>query len=82
MCSPDCIGTADPCITLPADLGSIVTRSLRPNQLPIETLRWLERRLHSLEQQERYECAYSLRMEVAEWLMGDMDANLAAPIPL
>ena len=82
FCSPDCIGTTDPCITLPTPAGSIVTRPSRPNQLPIETLRWLERRLHSLERQGRYECAYSLRMEVAEWLLGDMDANLAVPAPL
>tara|TARA_B100001939_G_C16937879_1_gene616962 strand:- start:2230 stop:2430 length:201 start_codon:yes stop_codon:yes gene_type:complete len=58
---------------------SIVARSMRPNQLPVETLRWLERRLASLEQQRRYECAYALRMEVAEWLLGAMDANLAVP---
>ncbi|MBL6803489.1 MAG: hypothetical protein ISQ52_10400 [Synechococcus sp. BS307-5m-G38] len=52
---------------------------MRPNQLPVETLRWLERRLSSLERQERYECAYALRMEVAEWLLGAIDANLAVP---
>ncbi|OUW53968.1 MAG: hypothetical protein CBD48_05730 [Cyanobacteria bacterium TMED188] len=56
--------------------------SMRPNQLPIETLRWLERRLLSLERQERFECAYALRMEVADWLLGDVDANLAVPISL
>ncbi|MEC8688703.1 MAG: hypothetical protein VXX57_04375 [Cyanobacteriota bacterium] len=55
---------------------------MRPNQLPIETLRWLERRLLSLERQERFECAYALRMEVADWLLGDVDANLAVPISL
>ena len=55
---------------------------MRPNQLPIETLRWLERRLVSLERQGRYECAYALRMEVAEWLLGAVDANLTAPAPL
>ena len=58
---------------------SIVTRPMRPNQLPVETLHLLERRLESLEQQGRYECAYALRMEVAEWLLGAMDANLAVP---
>ena len=52
---------------------------MRPNQLPIETLRWLERRLVSLERQGCYECAYALRMEVAEWLLGAGDANLTAP---
>ena len=45
----------------------------------METLRWLERRLSSLECQGRYECAYALRMEVAEWLLGAIDANLAVP---
>ena len=58
---------------------SIVARSMRPNQLPVETLRWLERRLASLEEQGRHECAYALRMEVAEWLLGAIDANLAVP---
>ena len=52
---------------------------MRPNQLPVETLHFLERRLESLEQQGRYECAYALRMEIAEWLLGAMDANLAVP---
>ena len=56
-----------------------MTRSVRPYQLPIETLRWLERRLISLERQQRYMCAYALRMEVAEWLLGSGDANLIAP---
>lgn len=55
---------------------------MRPNQLPIETLRWLQHRLASLEHQERYECAYALRMEIAEWLLGAEDANLTAPAPL
>ena len=58
---------------------SIVARSMRPNQLPLETLHLLERRLESLEQQGLYESAYALRMEVAEWLLGAMDANLAVP---
>ena len=79
FCSPDCIAGACPCITVMSLGTSIVARSMRPNQLPVETLRWLERRLASLEQQGRYECAYALRMEVAEWLLGAMDANLAVP---
>ena len=79
FCSPDCIAGACPCITVMILRPSIVARSMRPNQLPVETLRWLERRLASLEQQGRYECAYALRMEVAEWLLGAMDANLAVP---
>ena len=79
FCSPDCIAGACPCITVMTLRHSIVARSMRPNQLPVETLRWLERRLASLEQQGRYECAYALRMEVAEWLLGAMDANLAVP---
>ena len=52
---------------------------MRPNQLPIETLRWLERHKTPLKRQGRYECAYALRMEVAEWLLGAGDANLTAP---
>jgi|TARA_E500000178_G_scaffold211149_1_gene208420 hypothetical protein len=82
LCSPDCIGPAHPCINLASHEELIVARPVRPNQLPIETLRWLERRLLSLERQERYECAYALRMEVAEWLLGAVDANLTAPAPL
>ena len=79
FCSPDCIAGACSCITVMTLWPCIVARSMRPNQLPVETLRWLERRLASLEQQGRYECAYALRMEVAEWLLGAMDANLAVP---
>ena len=44
-----------------------------------ETLYWLRRRLVSLEQQERYECAYALRMELAEWILGSEDGNLRVP---
>ena len=79
FCSPDCIAGACSCITVMFLWPCIVARPMRPNQLPVETLRWLERRLASLEHQGRYECAYALRMEVAEWLLGAMDANLAVP---
>ena len=44
-----------------------------------ETLYWLQRRLMSLERQERFECAYALRMEVAEWILGAEDGNLKVP---
>ena len=54
-------------------------RFQQANQLPQETLRWLEQRLSTLEQKQRFECAYALRMEVAEWLLKDLNANLALP---
>ena len=44
-----------------------------------ETLYWLKRRLLSLERQERFECAYALRMEVAEWILGAEDGNHRVP---
>ena len=50
-----------------------------PHQLAISTLRTLEQRLKLLEEEGRYECAYALRMEVADWLLGVRDANLSAP---
>jgi len=56
-----------------------VPRFQQANQLPQETLRWLEQRLSTLEQQQRFECAYGLRMEVADWLLKDLNANLAVP---
>ena len=58
---------------------SIVTRSGRPNQVATATLQTLEQRLTVLEEDGRYECAYALRMEIADWLLGSKDANLAAP---
>ena len=57
----------------------IVARSEGPHQLVISTLRTLEQRLSLLEEEGRYECAYALRMEVADWLLGVRDANLSAP---
>ena len=39
----------------------------------------LEQRLSLLEEEGRFECAYALRMEVADWLLGARDANLSAP---
>ena len=56
----------------------IVARSEGPHQLAISTLRTLEQRLKLLEEEGRYECAYALRMEVADWLLGFRDANLSA----
>ncbi len=57
----------------------IVARSKGPHQLPSSTLRTLEQRLSLLEEEGRFECAYALRMEVADWLLGARDANLSAP---
>ena len=57
----------------------IVARSEGPHQLAISTLRTLEQRLKLLEEEGRYECAYALRMEVADWLLGVRDVNLSAP---
>ena len=56
-----------------------MTRSERPNQVATATLQTLEQRLTVLEENGRYECAYALRMEIADWLLGSKDANLAAP---
>ena len=57
----------------------IVARSKGPHQLAISTLRTLEQRLSLLEEEGRYECAYALRMEVADWLLRARDANLSGP---
>ena len=54
----------------------IVTRSEVPHQLASSTLHTLEQRLRLLEEEGRFECAYALRMEVADWLLGARDANL------
>ena len=58
----------------------IVARSKGPHQLASSTLRTLEQRLSLLEEEGRFECAYALRMEVADWLLGAKDANLSAPL--
>ena len=57
----------------------IVARSNGPHQVASSTLRTLEQRLSLLEEEGRFECAYALRMEVADWLLGARDANLSAP---
>ena len=57
----------------------IVARREGPHQLATATLRTLEQRLSLLEEEGRFECAYALRMEVADWLLGAEDANLSAP---
>ena len=57
----------------------IVARSKGPYQLASSTLRTLEQRLSLLEEEGRFECAFALRMEVADWLLGAGDANLSAP---
>ena len=59
---------------------SIVPRSKCPHRLTSSTLRTLEQRLSLLEEEGRFECAYALRMEVADWLLGARDANLSAPL--
>ena len=56
----------------------IVARSNGLHQVASSTLRTLEQRLSLLEEEGRYECAYALRMEVADWLLGARDANLSA----
>ena len=56
-----------------------MARSKDPHQLTSSTLRTLEQRLSLLEEEGRFECAYALRMEVADWLLGAGDANLSAP---
>ena len=58
----------------------IVARSKGPHQLASSTLRTLEQRLSLLEEEGRFECAYALRMEVADWLLGARDANLSSPL--
>ena len=57
----------------------IVARSKGPHQLASSTLSTLEQRLSLLEEEGRFECAYALRMEVADWLLGSRDAHLSAP---
>ena len=57
----------------------IVARLEGPHQIATATLRTLEERLRVLEEKGHYECAYALRMEVADWLLGARDANLNAP---
>ena len=54
----------------------IVARSNDLHQVAGSTLRTLEQRLSLLEEEGRFECAYALRMEVADWLLGARDANL------
>jgi len=44
-------------------------------QLPAETRRWIERSLQVLEGAQRFEDAYALRMELADWLLQDDDGN-------
>lgn len=44
-------------------------------QLPAETRRWFERCLQALEGAQRFEDAYALRMELADWLLQD-DAGI------
>ena len=57
----------------------IVPRSNGLHQVSSSNLRTLEQRLIMLEEEGRFECAYALRMEVADWLLGARDANLSAP---
>ena len=45
-------------------------------------MRSLEQRLSLLEGEGRFECAYALRMEVADWLLGARDANLSTIVDL
>ena len=56
----------------------IVARSNDLHQVSSSTLRTLEQRLSLLEEEGRFECAYALRMEVADWLLESRNANLSA----
>ncbi len=51
-----------------------------PHHPERETVRYLEQRLLWLEQLGQHECAFALRMEVADWLLADGNANLSAPL--
>jgi hypothetical protein len=44
-------------------------------QLPAETRRWFEQCLQALEGAQRFEDAYALRMELADWLLQDETAS-------
>ena len=57
----------------------IVARSNGLHQVAGSTLRTLEERFSLLEEEGRFEYAYALRIEVADWLLGARDANLSAP---
>ncbi|AHF63162.1 hypothetical protein Syncc8109_0782 [Synechococcus sp. WH 8109] len=57
-----------------------MARSNGLHQVASSTLHTLEQRLSVLEDEGRFECAYALRMEVADWLLGVRDANLDAPL--
>lgn len=48
-----------------------VARRRLQKQLPSETRRWIEEYLQSLERSERFEDAYALRMELAEWVLDE-----------
>ena len=56
-----------------------MARSHGLHQVANSTLRTLEHRLSQLEEEGRFECAYALRMEVADWLLGARDVNLSGP---
>jgi hypothetical protein len=55
----------------------------RQRQLPGETRQWIEQRLLFLDQAERFEDAYAISMEMAEWLLQEPTdrpcANLTVP---
>lgn len=40
-------------------------------QLPSETRRWIEHCLQALERSQRFEDAYAVRMELADWVLED-----------
>lgn len=48
-----------------------VARRRLQKQLPSETRRWIEACLQSLERSQRFEDAYALRMELAEWVLDE-----------
>ena len=56
-----------------------MARSNGLHQVASSTLCTLEQRLSLLEEEGCFECAYALRMEVADWLLGARDVNLSTP---
>lgn len=48
-----------------------VARRRLQKQLPSETRRWIHQTLHGLERLQRFEDAYALRMELADWVLAE-----------
>ncbi len=52
-----------------------VARRRLQKQLPAETRRWIDHCLQSLERSQRFEDAYALRMELAEWVLEEENGS-------